>query len=57
MTDSCSRYIVGAHVHVRENGGLAKEMMREVFGACGMSGAANKDLRGPTWEEMFPAGG
>jgi putative transposase len=47
-TDSCSRYIVGARVHAREDGGLAKKMMREVFGACGMSGAANKDLRGPT---------
>ena len=28
---SLSRYIVGVHVHAREHGLLAEEMMREVF--------------------------
>ncbi|GAA3613870.1 hypothetical protein GCM10022223_32600 [Kineosporia mesophila] len=33
MIDIYSRYIVGVHVHRRESGFLAAEMMREIFGA------------------------
>lgn len=36
MLDIYSRYIVGAHVHARESGPLAEQMMREVFGVHGI---------------------
>ncbi|MGH8967869.1 MAG: transposase, partial [Actinomycetes bacterium] len=36
MIDIYSRYIVGAHVHAREDGVLAEEMMAEVFGVHGI---------------------
>ena len=36
MIDIYSRYIVGAHVHAREEGVLAEEMMAEVFGVHGI---------------------
>ena len=32
MVDIYSRYIVGAHVHAHEAGGLAEEMMKQIFG-------------------------
>jgi len=43
MIDIYSRYIVGVKVHAREDGALAKEMMREVFGAHGIPHVVHAD--------------
>ncbi len=43
MIDIYSRYIVGAHVHARESGPLAEEMMREVFGIHGIPAVVHAD--------------
>jgi transposase InsO family protein len=43
MIDIYSRYIVGAKVHAREDGALAKEMMREVFGVHGIPHIVHSD--------------
>jgi transposase InsO family protein len=46
MIDIYSRYIVGAKVYAREDGELAAEMMREVFGVHGIPHVVHSD-RGP----------
>jgi transposase InsO family protein len=43
MIDIYSRYIVGARVHGREDGVLAKELMREVFGVHGIPHVVHAD--------------
>ena len=43
MIDIYSRYIVGAHVHARESGPLAQEMMAEVFGIHGIPQVVHAD--------------
>jgi transposase InsO family protein len=43
MIDIYSRYIVGVHVHTRESGPLAVEMMREVFGVHGIPHVVHAD--------------
>lgn len=43
MIDIYSRYIVGAHVHAREEGVLAKEMMTEVFAIHGTPHVVHAD--------------
>ncbi len=43
MIDIHSRYIVGGPVHARESGPLAENMMREVFGANGVSNMVQAD--------------
>ena len=43
MIDIYSRYIVGAHVHARENGVLAEEMMKEIFGVHGIPVVVHAD--------------
>jgi transposase InsO family protein len=43
MIDIYSRYIVGAHVHSREHGVLAEEMMAEVFGVHGIPTVVHAD--------------
>ena len=43
MVDIYSRYIVGAKVHPRESGPLAKEMMREIFGVHGVPHVVHAD--------------
>jgi len=43
MIDIYSRYIVGARVHAREDGALAKDMMREVFGVHGIPHVVHAD--------------
>lgn len=43
MIDIYSRYIVGAHVHARESGPLAQEMMKEVFGIHGIPQVVHAD--------------
>lgn len=43
MIDIYSRYIVGAHVHAREEGVLAEEMMAEVFGIPGIPRVVHAD--------------
>jgi transposase InsO family protein len=43
MIDIYSRYIVGVRVHAREDGVLAKEMMREVFGVHGIPDVVHAD--------------
>ena len=43
MIDIYSRYIVGVHVHARETGLLAEEMMREVFGIHGIPDVVHAD--------------
>lgn len=43
MIDIYSRYIVGAHVHARESGPLAKEMIRQVFGVHGIPAVVHAD--------------
>ncbi|MGP9605089.1 MULTISPECIES: IS3 family transposase [unclassified Brachybacterium] len=43
MIDIYSRYLVGVHVHARESGPLAKEMMREVFGIHGIPKVVHAD--------------
>ena len=42
MIDIYSRYIVGAHVHPRENGVLAEELMKEIFGVHGTPRGARR---------------
>jgi putative transposase len=43
MIDIYSRYIVGAHVHARENGVLAEELMKEIFGIHGIPVVVHAD--------------
>ena len=43
MIDIYSRYIVGARVHAREDGALASQMMREVFGVHGIPHVVHAD--------------
>lgn len=43
MIDIYSRYIVGARVHAREDGVLASQMMREVFGVHGIPHVVHAD--------------
>jgi hypothetical protein len=43
MIDIYSRYIAGVRVHAREDGVLAKEMMREVFGVHGIPHVVHAD--------------
>ena len=43
MIDIYSRYIVGVHVHARETGLLAEEMMREVFAIHGIPDVVHAD--------------
>ena len=43
MVDIYSRYIVGAHVHARENGVLAEELMKEIFGVHGIPVVVHAD--------------
>ncbi|MFC5295961.1 MAG: IS3 family transposase [Brachybacterium tyrofermentans] len=43
MIDIYSRYIVGVHVHARETGLLAEEMMREVFTIHGIPDVVHAD--------------
>ena len=43
MIDIYSRYIVGVRVHAREDGALAKDMMREVFGVHGIPHVVHAD--------------
>lgn len=43
MIDIYSRYLVGVHVHSRESGPLAEEMMREVFGIHGIPQVVHAD--------------
>jgi transposase InsO family protein len=43
MIDIYSRYIVGAHVHARESGPLAQEMIEEVFGVHGIPHVVHAD--------------
>uniref|UniRef100_UPI004049AF25 IS3 family transposase n=1 Tax=Brachybacterium sp. GPGPB12 TaxID=3023517 RepID=UPI004049AF25 len=43
MIDIYSRYLVGVHVHARESGRLAEEMMREVFGIHGIPEVVHAD--------------
>lgn len=43
MIDLYSRYIVGVHVHARETGPLAEEMIREVFGVHGIPAVVHAD--------------
>jgi len=43
MIDIYSRYIVGAHVHNREAGVLAEELMKEIFGVHGIPAVVHAD--------------
>ena len=43
MIDIYSRYIVGAHVHAHENGILAEELMKEIFGVHGIPTVVHAD--------------
>jgi putative transposase len=43
MIDIYSRYIVGAHVHHREHGLLAEELMKEIFGIHGIPVVVHAD--------------
>lgn len=43
MIDIYSRYIVGAHVHAREDGLLAEELMKEIFGVHGIPVVVHAD--------------
>lgn len=43
MIDIYSRYIVGAHVHARESGPLAEEMMKQIFGIHGVPQVVHAD--------------
>jgi len=43
MIDIYSRYIVGAHVHNREHGLLAEELMKEIFGIHGIPAVVHAD--------------
>ena len=43
MIDIYSSYIVGVHVHARESGLLAKEMMQQIFGIHGIPKVVHAD--------------
>ncbi|MGV0699227.1 IS3 family transposase, partial [Mycolicibacter sinensis] len=43
MIDIYSRYIVGVHVHARECGVLAKELMEQIFGTYGIPHVVHAD--------------
>jgi len=43
MIDIFSRYIVGVHVHARECGVLAKELMEQIFGTYGIPHVVHAD--------------
>jgi hypothetical protein len=43
MIDIYSAYIVGAHVHAREHGLLAEELMKEIFGIHGIPTVVHAD--------------
>lgn len=43
MIDIYSRYIIGAHVHAREDGLLAQEMMKQIFGIHGIPSVVHAD--------------
>lgn len=45
MIDIYSRYLVGAHVHTRETGVLAEELMKEVFTIHGTPQVVHADRR------------
>ena len=52
MIDIYSRYIVGAHVHARESGPLAEEMMKEIFGVHGIPQVVHADLEDPLLDRL-----
>ena len=55
MIDIYSRYIVGVHVHARECGVLAKEMMQQIFGTYGIPHVVHAD-RGTSMTSNTVAG-
>ena len=55
MIDIYSRYIVGVHVHARECGVLAKEMMEQIFGTYGIPHVVHAD-RGTSMTSNSVAG-
>lgn len=55
MIDIYSRYIVGVHVHARECGVLAKEMMEQIFGTYGVPHVVHAD-RGTSMTSKSVAG-
>lgn len=55
MIDIYSRYIVGVHVHARECGVLAKEMMEQIFGTYGIPHVVHAD-RGTSMTSTSVAG-
>ena len=55
MIDIYSRYIVGVHVHARECGLLAKEMMEQIFGTYGIPHVVHAD-RGTSMTSNTVAG-
>ncbi|CKH89738.1 transposase [Mycolicibacterium smegmatis] len=55
MIDIYSRYIVGVHVHARECGQLAKEMMEQIFGTYGIPHVVHAD-RGTSMTSNTVAG-
>ena len=55
MIDIYSRYIVGVHVHARECGVLAKEMMEQIFGTYGIPDVVHAD-RGTSMTSNSVAG-
>ncbi|BBY99588.1 transposase [Mycolicibacterium fallax] len=55
MIDIYSRYIVGVHVHARECGVLAKELMEQIFGTYGIPHVVHAD-RGTSMTSNSVAG-
>lgn len=55
MIDIYARYIVGVHVHARECGVLAKEMMEQIFGTYGIPHVVHAD-RGTSMTSKSVAG-
>jgi transposase InsO family protein len=55
MIDIYSRYIVGVHVHARECGLLAKELMEQIFGTYGIPHVVHAD-RGTSMTSNTVAG-
>lgn len=55
MIDIYSRYIVGVHVHARECGQLAKELMEQIFGTYGIPHVVHAD-RGTSMTSNSVAG-
>ena len=55
MIDIFSRYIVGVHVHARECGVLATEMMEQIFGTYGIPHVVHAD-RGTSMTSNSVAG-